>query len=255
MQGMFWAQQQVSQRFKEKTLLLVWKWSLVSSTCISFLLQSNQNTNNLTICTSRFKNVNLDWDSLQLHTLTSDWTHGKLLLLLLLLQIIIIVIIMQSNLISGSQYLQGTEFTCSCINAGRCSPLSLHQYVLCVLVWNSYVRRCMPAAEQTFAPDYWHILLNVMLEHGRSIQAQLERAEAPPSGWRTPRHAIPHICSISDCITEALFALSNIRKGYCYHDNHSFIIGIIRCWNPGFYPSKAPSRLLHLTIKHLLDTC
>lgn len=184
--------------------------------------------------------MNLDWDSSQLSTLTSDWSHGKvlLLLLLLLLLIIIIVIIMQSSLISGSQKLQGLEFTCSCIHAGRRS-LSLQQYVLYVSMWNSYVRRCVPAAEQTFAPDYWHVLLNVMLEHRCSIQAWLERAEAPPSGWRT--HAIPHICSISDCNTEAPFTLSDIRKEYCYHGNQGFIVGIIiGYWNPCFYPSKAP---------------
>lgn len=120
-------------------------------------------------------------------------------------------IIMQSHFISDSHQLQWLELTGSCRNIGRCSPLQ--QYVFYVSVWNPYVWWCMPAAEQTFAPDYWHVLLNVMLEHRCSIQVWREREEAPPfvRVWRT--HAIPHIYSISDCITEALLTFSDIRRG------------------------------------------
>lgn len=88
-------------------------------------------------------------------------------------------------------------------------------------MWNSYVRCCVPAAEQTFAPDYWHVSLNVTLEHRCRVQAQLERAEAPPSVWGT--HAIPHICSTSDCITEPLFTRSDIGES------------ILLPWQPRLY--------------------
>lgn len=60
--------------------------------------------------------------------------------------------------------------------------------------------------------------LNVMLEHRCSIQA----SAAPPPGrvWRT--HAIPHICSISDCITQVLLTFSAITNWSCYHSNPCF---------------------------------
>lgn len=60
--------------------------------------------------------------------------------------------------------------------------------------------------------------LNVMLEHRCNIQA----SAAPPFGrvWRT--HAIPHICSISDCITQDLLTFSAIANGSCYHSNRCF---------------------------------
>lgn len=51
--------------------------------------------------------------------------------------------------------------------------------------------------------------LNVMLEHRCNIQA----SAAPPLGrvWRT--HAIPHICSISDCITQDLLTFQLSQTG------------------------------------------
>lgn len=146
----------------------------------------------------------------------------------------------RSNFTSDSHQLQWLEITCSCVNVGKCSPLSLQQYVNYVSMWNSYVWWCMPAAERTFAPDYWHVSLNVMQKHRCNIQAWRERAEATPfvRVWRT--HAIPHICSISDCITEALFAFPDIRKACCYHSNRYFIYKQIFWMNPQWPVNVSP---------------
>lgn len=53
--------------------------------------------------------------------------------------------------------------------------------------------------------------LNVMLEHRCTLFGRV---------WRT--HAIPHICSISDCITQDLLTFSVITNGSCYRSNRYF---------------------------------
>lgn len=123
---------------------------------------------------------------------------------------------MQSHFIFDSHRRQHPEITCSCGNARRCPPVS----ILCclrVIWWSSNqceIHMCADACQQqgqNIAPDYWQVLGNVILYCRSGIQVWQERGEALPfvRVWRT--HAIPHICSISDCISGAVFTSSDIR--------------------------------------------
>lgn len=116
--------------------------------------------------------------------------------------------ITQSNFIFDSHRRQHPEITCSCGNARRCPPLSV-PCCLRVIWWSGNQCEIHMRADacqqqgQNIAPDYWQVLGNVILYRRSGIRVWQERGEALPfvRVWRT--HAIPHICSISDCISGA----------------------------------------------------
>lgn len=124
---------------------------------------------------------------------------------------IITLKIMRSKFISGSHQLHWPETPCSCINGGRCSPLSL---VLYVSMWNSCV-----LVDASSPADLCSWLLTCLKCHAGTQMQHSGPTAAPPFGrvWRT--HAIPHISSISDCITQDLLTSSAITNGSCYHSN------------------------------------
>lgn len=116
------------------------------------------------------------------------------------------------NFTFDSLWHQQPEIICSGGNVRRRSPVSV-LCCICVLWWSSNqieIHMCAPCQQQgrNMAPDYRQVLWNVI--PSAAWYSGL-RGEALPFAavWLT--HAIPHICSISDCITEGVQTISGIR--------------------------------------------